>query len=1240
MKEVFYDRTDLSGSVSEPFPLSPAQLGIWFAQHVDPNVPINIAHYIELNGHVDVHALVDAGLMAARDLDSYFVRVIESDSGEPMQVVDHTLTTGLMAVDLRNEADPEAAAIAWIRADYSRPVDLERDRLMATALLRLADERFYWYSRVHHIVLDGYGAMNLINRIAECYTAIVTGGQPSSLKPISLQQLVDNELEYRESTRFQSDRDHWASRVAGLEQGTSLTGRTAPPVAINDVSAAQLSAAQTEGLTAAVARYESSEAGLLLAAFAAYLGLTTDNTEVILSLPVTARVNALMRRSAGMMSNIVPLRFHVGEETTVSDLVAAVAVEVAGALRHQRYRHEDIRRDGTGASGVSSSKEFFGPWVNIMLFKQQLTFGTIEGRYHILSTGSIEDLGVNFYQSTTDDGVVRNHIDFESNPNLYTTEEARQHHQRFLEFFDRFVAAGSHTPVRRIPVLGDAERRALLVEWNATNHVVTNETLAEALAESFSRHAHRIAVSYEGEDLTYAELGERVERLARHLAAMGVGPESFVAVGIRRSIELVVAIYAILRAGGAYVPIDPDHPSERIGYILESSQPVCVLTTRRDELVLPEDSVVIEVDTFEAAGEGQRAELRAPQPDNTAYVIYTSGSTGRPKGVAVEHRAIINQIRWMLAEYRLDESDVYLQKTATTFDVSLWGWFMPVLSGGKLVVATHDGHRDPGYVAAVIAREGVTITDFVPSMLTVFANQVTAEDVASLREVFVIGEALPPETCAAFRAISAAGLHNLYGPTEAAVSVTYWQSSAADKSTVPIGLPEWNVQVYVLDTHLRPAPIGLPGELYLAGAQLARGYVGRPDLSSDRFVANPYGPPGSRMYRTGDLVRWNAHGALEYYGRLDFQVKFRGQRIELGEIESELLALPEVTQAVVLVAETPTGQQLAAYIVGASAQPALVTQALIRRLPSYMIPTSVIVLDAFPLNASGKLDRKALPEPEFTSAAYRAPSTVIEEIVAGIFAEVLGAERVGADDDFFALGGNSLLATGVVARLGSAFDARVPVRLLFEAPAVSGLAARLESLVGQGGRKALVARPRPLIVPLSLAQQRMWFLNRFDRESAAYNMPAAIRLRGRLDIQAMRRAILDVVARHEVLRTIYPESENGPVQVVLPASQTQVTLDVKHVDEAGLIPAVVDFSSQVFDVTTEVPLRVGLFHVGGRALRSVDNEADDEYVLALVAQHIAADGVSMVPLARDVMVAYSARAMGEAPAWSPLPVQY
>ncbi len=732
----------------------------------------------------------------------------------------------------------------------------------------------------------------------------------------------------------------------------------------------------------------------------------------------------------------------------------------------------------------------------------------------------------------------------------------------------------------------------------------------------------------------------RVNRLARHLIGLGVGPDTRVGLSMRRSFDLLVGMYAVVKAGGAYVPLDPDHPADRIAYVLDIAEPVAVVTTARDRVDLPASVPVVLVDTLDLAAVSadpvrDDERLGSLTADDLAYVIFTSGSTGRPKGVAVEHRAIVANIAWRQAEYGLRGDDVVLQKTPFTFDVSVWEFFWPLQVGARLSIALPDGHRDPAYLAQTMIERRVTVAHFVPSMLAVYLAEPTAAAVTSLRYVFASGEALPAQTVARFHAISTAGLHNLYGPTEAAVDVTYYETHS-DDTVVPIGAAVADTDLYVLDEGLRPVPQGVEGELYLAGIQLARGYLRRPDLTADRFVADPFGAPGDRMYRTGDLVKWNTDGLIEYVGRTDFQVKLRGLRIELGEIESALLDHPGVRQAVVVVHSDETlGDHLVGYLVtdGEPVDRTELAAAVRRRLPDYMVPSLFVEMTEFPLNASGKLDRGALPEPDFSVLAteYRAPSTPTEETVVAAFESVLGVERLGVDDDFFALGGNSLSATRVVARINADHKVRIDVREFFDAPTAAQLATLVDAAMAAGDshRPPLVPQVRPERVPLSLAQRRMWFLNRLDPGSAVNNITVVLRLSGALDVDALGAAVADVVTRHEVLRTVYPETEGVGYQQVLPTSDVNPALTPSAVSESEIVPTVAEIVSAGFDVTTEVPVRVRLLRV-----------SDTEHVLVLVVHHIAADGFSMGPLTRDVMVAYDARTRHEAPAWEPLTVQY
>ena len=841
------------------------------------------------------------------------------------------------------------------------------------------------------------------------------------------------------------------------------------------------------------------------------------------------------------------------------------------------------------------------------------------------------DLQFTVWESDTADKVGGLTVALVYATDLFDESSAKSIGKRLISVLEAMVADPS-VRVGDVDMFDSGERSLVLESWNGTAHEVADVSLVDVFDAQVAASPDSVAVSFEGVSLSYAEFDSRVNRLARYLVSVGVGPESLVGVAVRRSVDLLVAVYGVLKAGGGYVPVDPDQPAERNAYVLESASPVCVISTSEvgfDAGVVP----VVEVDVVDVSGfsDNPVSDIDRVSPlrsGNAAYVIFTSGSTGRPKGVSVSHAAIVNRLAWMQDEYGLDSSDVVLQKTPFTFDVSVWELFWPLQVGARLVVAVPDGHRDPRYLTSVIVGEGVTTVHFVPSMLEVFVTDSSVAACVSLTRVFASGEALPASVVAdVWAVLPGVGVHNLYGPTEAAVDVTFHEVVPADVLGVPIGAPVWNTQVFVLDSRLSPVPVGVAGELYLAGVQLARGYVGRPDLSSDRFVANPFSGDGGRMYRSGDVVRWTASGELEYIGRSDFQVKLHGLRIELGEIESVIREHESVSSVVVVVRE----DVLVAYVTAAGGVVDVdeLKRVVAGRLPGYMVPAVVMVLEELPLGVSGKLDRKLLPDPVFVAREFRAPSSVAEIAVAGVFGDVLRLEQVGLDDDFFELGGNSLVATQLVARVGQALDTQVPVRVLFDASTVEGLAAQVELIAGAGGRTALVARPRPALIPLSLAQQRMWFLSRFDPDSAVNNIPIALNIKGVLNVSALRHAISDVIERHESLRTVYPEQGGQGHQVVLPSSEVPVELTPKVIDASHIHNELLSFALQGFDVTSTVPVRVGLFEL-----------AEDSYVLAFVVHHIAADGFSMRPLTRDVMVAYTARVSNGVPNWTPLEVQY
>ncbi|MGV9415185.1 amino acid adenylation domain-containing protein, partial [Nocardia sp. NPDC003693] len=1294
-----------AGPRPDHIPLSLAQQRMWFLNRFDnQSAAYNVPVAVRLTGDLNVDALraAIADVVARHEI----LRTVypQTENG-PVQVI---LPAAQAVPELEVRTVTGADAPAAVLALTSTIFDVTTEVPLKVALFRIADTagsevpEYVLALVIHHISGDGSSVGPLTRDLMTAYATRAMGETPG-WSPLAV-QYADYSIWQRELLGDESDPEslatkqvsYWRNALAELPDQLDLPADRPRP-AVQSFTGGRVGwsiDAETHRALIDLARAEGATLFMVVhTALAVLLARLSGTDDIAIGTPMAGRGEAALDDMIGMFVNTLVFRTRVeaGEpfagllarqrETDIqafanADVPFERLVEVLNPVR-STARHPLFQVGLSFQNLAQSSLELPGLTVSGLDIDTDIS----QFDLHLIATDRYADGGAaagitGFFTYATD---------------LFDRETVQGFVDRFTRLIGEIIAA-PRIPVGDIELLAADERAELLGGRNATAHRTDRSaTLASMLDATVAAIPTAVAlIGPDGAVLTYAELGRRVNRLARHLISMGVGPEARVALALRRSVDLVVAMYAVSAAGGAYVPVDPDQPAERTDYILETAAPVCVLTNAEARFTTEAAPLVrldqLSLDPFAGAAIGDGERIAPLLPSNTAYVIFTSGSTGRPKGVALPHAAIVNQLHWKTAEFGLGADDAVLLKTAATFDLSVWEFWSAAVSGGRLVIAAPDGHRDPVYLAELMDREQVTTLHVVPSMLDAL---LTAADnggalTNSLRRVLAIGEALPASVAQRFRAANpAAQLFNLYGPTEAAVSITSHLVTDADRGSVSIGLPEWNSEVYVLDARLRPVPAGVEGELYLAGAQLARGYFGRPDLTSDRFVANPFGD-GERMYRTGDLVAWAGNGELEYRGRTDFQVKIRGFRIELGEIESALLDLPEIAQVAVLAkSDQRTGDRLVAYLVpadqGAGVDVARVKSVLAAALPSYMVPSAFVVLDALPLNVNGKLDRKALPEPEFETTAFRAPATPIEEIVAGVFTEVLGTEHVGADDDFFALGGNSLLATQVAARLGAALDTRVPVRTLFEASTVSGLAAKVELYAGAGNRQALTAQPRPAAVPLSLAQQRMWFLNQFDTASAAYNIPVAVRLTGELDVDALQQAVADVIARHETLRTVYPQVDGAATQVIVPAAQVIPDLTPVVVDPAEVRDRIAEIISTGFDVTVAAPVRARLFRVETPAapveeprgheaavldaadafematLRAVGEQAAAavlgarsrvperppvEHVLVIVAHHISADGWSMGPLTRDVMIAYAARAAGVTPGWAPLPVQY
>ncbi|MFD8571473.1 amino acid adenylation domain-containing protein [Streptomyces sp. NPDC059639] len=1021
-------------------PLTAAQLGMWFAQALDPLSPAqNTAEYLVIEGELDPELFARALRRVVTEADALRVRVEDTPDG-PRQRIASDVELPLTVHDGLTEDE----AVARMRADLATPVDLAAGPLFAHALFRVGERRWLWYQRIHHLVIDGFGHSLLVRRTAEVYTALVRGDEPAPRTFETLADLLAADAEYRASDAFDADRAHWGEAFADRPEAPRLGGRGALPSRTFHRRTTTVAPEVCDRLRDLAARTRATWPDVLVAAQALYTARATGRADVVLGLPMMGRMGSVALRVPGMVMNVLPLRLTVAPDATFAQLVRQVVLGIRAVRRHQRYRYEDIRRD-LGLLG--EQRGLVGPLVNVMPFDYGVDFAGAPATAHNLSAGPVDDLTVNIYDRADGRGL---RIDHDGNPALYDETDLAAHQARFVHLLERLADSDPEAPLATHSIATPAELHLVLDEFNRTEHALPPTTLIGPIEAQAVRSPDAPALVYGDTTLTYAELDARANQLARHLHTLGATPGALVAVCVPRSVELIVTLLAVLKAGAAYLPLDPDYPEQRLAYMLDDAAPVCAVTDRPGRLPADTATPLVVLDGLDVSAYPTVNPARALTPAHPAYVIYTSGSTGRPKGVVVPHSAIDNRLRWMQHAYGIGPGDRVLQKTPSSFDVSVWEFFWPLREGATLVVAEPGGHKDPAYLARLVREQAVTTCHFVPSMLQVFlAGPDAPTCAAALRRVFCSGEALPRETATAFaRTLPGVELHNLYGPTEAAVDVTYHPCDPEDTGPVPIGRPVWNTRLYVLDPAGRPCPPGIVGELFLAGRQLADGYLNRPELTAERFVPDPF--RGGRMYRTGDLARWTERGEVEYLGRTDHQVKLRGQRIELGEIEAALAAREGVDGACALVRD----DRLVGYVTG-TVDPTALRAALARELPEHMVPSAIVPLDVFPLSPNGKLDRRQLPAPVYAGGTgARPPANAREETLTRLFAEILDTAQAGPDDAFFDLGGTSLLAVRLVARIREELGVDLTIGSLFEAPTPAALAARVDD-GGPAGTDAL-----------------------------------------------------------------------------------------------------------------------------------------------------------------------------------------
>ncbi|HDS0948322.1 TPA: amino acid adenylation domain-containing protein [Stenotrophomonas maltophilia] len=1018
-----------NGALATPVALTEAQAGLWFAQRLAADNPsFNTAHAVWIEGPLDVAAFTAAANQAAAEAEAFALRFGEGEDGQPLQWHDPAHVPLLTLRDVSAEADPAAAARGAMQGDRLSAVDPARDRISQQVLFDLGGQRWAWYLRVHHLAADGYGMALFSDRVCALYA-----GRGGDVLPPLVGVLADDAA-YRADPRRGQAGQWWREQLQGAPAGTGLAGvAAASDDALRWVQ--PLDAAFREQLLQTSVRWLQPWPDVLAALAAEYLRRMSAAGEVVLGVPFMGRLGNASARVPAMVMNVLPLRVAAGEGT-VEAFARGIGRQLSQGRKHGRYRGEQLRRD---LGLVGAQQRLHGPLVNVQPFYKPLALPGVQATLEVLCTGPVDDLTLGF----RGDGQALLDLEIEANPALYSADDVQAHAQRLLHFVSAALQAED---INEVPLATPSEAQQVLHAFNATAHGLPETTLVELLQQGMDRNPQATALVFGGEALDHASLEARSFALAAQLRTMGVGPGRVVAVALPRSIELVIALVAVLRAGAAYLPLDAAHPDERLARILASAQPVCVLA----EGVLAESVMQSRLADVPVLPPAQwnalsfAAPWADPAPDDAAYVIYTSGSTGEPKGVVIEHRAIVNRLLWMREHYGFDADDRVLQKTPATFDVSVWEFFLPLLCGATLVVAGPDAHRDPAELARLIRAHGITTAHFVPSMLDAFLAAPGSEGL-QLRRVFTSGEALDASLRDRFHGRVHAELHNLYGPTEAAVDVSWWPATAADRSRpVPIGFPVWNTRLYVLDARLRPQPVGVAGDLYLGGVQLARGYLGRDDLTAERFLPDPF-VPGERIYRTGDIARWRADGAVDYLGRSDHQVKLRGLRIELGEIEAALRELPGMTRVEVLLRhDVPGDTRLVAYVPSALADAAALRSHLATRVPDYMVPSAFVGVEHWPVTANGKLDRTALPKPPLHAVPGRAARTPLEQELAQLFAQALGrSDAVAVDADFFSLGGDSLSAVHLLLAIERRWRCDLGLGTLFAQPTVAALAERI-----------------------------------------------------------------------------------------------------------------------------------------------------------------------------------------------------
>jgi amino acid adenylation domain-containing protein len=1169
-----------------------------------------------------------------------------------MQVVAGKGSAGLKLVDLSGlpPGEREAKVLALATEESRQPFDLTRGPLLRVTLYRLDQQEHVLLLVLHHIISDGWSTGVLIREVAALYRAF-SSGRPSPLGelPIQYADFAKWQRGWLQGERLEQLLAYWERQLADCPPVLELpTDRPRP--AVYSFRGAHQSVALSKSLSDAVRTLSHREGAtpfmVLLAAWQVLLSRYSGQEDMCVGTPIAGRNRAETEGLIGFFVNTLVMRAALSGDPSFRQLLGRVRERALGAYAHQDLPFEMLVERLQPERNLSHT-----PFFQVAFTYQNGLMGVQELPGLTLHPFRLEHLTTKFDLTLyVTEGSAGMSASVEYNTALFDEERIA----RLLNHYQTLLEASIANPDQRIstlPMLTEAERNLVLVEWNKTQAEYPRDKCVHELFEAqVKQRPEAIALSFGDEQLTYQELDRRANQVAHYLRKLGVGPEVFVGICMERSLEIVIGILGILKAGGTYVPLDPMYPEERLAFMMADTQTPVLLTQQRLVERLPEHGariICIDTDWEAVAEESVENPVSRVTAEHLAYVMYTSGSTGIPKGITIPHRAI-NRLMFNTNYIEIEPEDRISHASNSSFDAATFEIWGALLRGARLVVITKEVAISPPDLAAQVRDQGISTLFLTTALFNQMAREIP-EAFGSVRHVLFGGEAVDPQWVKeVLKNNPPERLLHLYGPTESTTFTTWHlvRDVPEGATTVPIGRPVSNTQTYLLDRNLQPVPVGVAGELYIGGDGLAQGYLNRPDLTAERFILNPFSQePGERLYKAGDLARYLPDGSLEFLSRIDHQVKVRGFRIELGEIEAILGRHRAVQEVVVLAREDMPGEKrLAAYVVpapGSTITSSELRGFLQKRLPEYMVPSAFMTLEAWPLTPNGKIDRKALPAPERMRSelegTFVAPRTPVEEVLAGIWAEVLNVDQVSIDDSFFDLGGHSLLATKVISRAREAFQVDIPLHYLFESPALAGLAERIEAMMkAEQGLQAPPIKPVPRagFLPLSFAQQRLWFIDQLEPGNPSYNMPCAVRLTGALNLTALEQSLNQIIRRHESLRTTFASVEGQPVQVIEPA----LPLTLPVIDLSAY--AEPEREEQIRKLATEQALRPFDLARGPLFRVCLLRLSEREHIALFTLHHIICDEWSLGVLVRELAALYKAFLQNQPSPLAELPIQY